>query len=128
MMFTPMIPVDNSRARRISFRKARVLAAKKFLNRSGSIMPIPAVAITPIPPSLATAAAKPDRDTPTPMPPWMIGRGAVRAPMWSAGGRRSVMSHILSLTRPFVLCDGPPSRHRHPGYHAEIASRAFLPN
>ena len=33
----------------------------------------PAAEITPTPPSLATAEAKPLRDTPTPIPPCMIG-------------------------------------------------------
>ncbi len=35
--------------------------------------PKPAHDITPIPPSLAIADAKPDKDTPTPIPPWTTG-------------------------------------------------------
>ena len=62
--------------------------------------------MTPIPPSLATAAASPARDTPTPMPPWMMGSGAVRSPMRSACGRRSAMRGVLSLS---AACRGAAS-------------------
>lgn len=43
--------------------------------------PRPAAEITPIPPSFATAEAKPEREIPTPIPPWMIGMRAFRFPI-----------------------------------------------
>ena len=48
-------------------------------------MPIMAPAMTPIPPSLATADASPERDMPTPIPPWMMGILAVNSPIFKAG-------------------------------------------
>ena len=68
-MFTPITPVVISLAFFISLRKALVFASLKFVLKSGSSMPIPVAAMTPIPPSFATAEAKPDKEIPTPIPP-----------------------------------------------------------
>ena len=117
MMLTPRTPWGLSAfARRISARRARVLAARKFWKKSASAIPMPAQAMTPIPPAAATAPASPARDTPTPMPPWMMGSGAVRSPMRSAGGRRSAMSGVLSLRR---RAGGAASAAYPPGLSAE---------
>ncbi|MPM45986.1 hypothetical protein SDC9_92680 [bioreactor metagenome] len=43
--------------------------------------PKPAQEITPTPPSFATAEAKPDSDTPTPIPPWTMGNLISRLPI-----------------------------------------------
>ncbi len=48
---------------------ARRLAPMGSASKSGSLYPICAVEITPIPPSAATAPAREDKLTPTPMPP-----------------------------------------------------------
>ena len=40
---------------------------------------------TPMPPALATALARPERDIPTPIPPCTIGVGATRLPILRAG-------------------------------------------
>ena len=69
MILTPRIPLVNSLAFLISFFNALIFASKKFVKRSGSSIPIPAEPITPIPPSFATAEAKPDREMPTLIPP-----------------------------------------------------------
>ena len=39
--------------------------------------------ITPIPPSLATAEARPDIEIPTPIPPWMMGTLIFNSPRFS---------------------------------------------
>src|SRR5574341_960038 len=57
-----------------------MLAAARFWNRSGSFIPIPAQAMTPIPPALATAEASPDSATPTPNPPCNDGQRRGRLP------------------------------------------------
>jgi hypothetical protein len=46
-----------------------MFASKKFEEKLGSNIPMPAAAITPIPPSLATADASLERETPIPIPP-----------------------------------------------------------
>jgi hypothetical protein len=51
------------------------------LKKSGSLIPIPAVAITPIPPSFATAEASPESEMPIPIPPWIMGSFAFREPI-----------------------------------------------
>ncbi|TXT46623.1 MAG: hypothetical protein FD137_1230 [Spirochaetes bacterium] len=80
MMLTPRTPWLSSLARRISRLRARTLAPRKSLKPSGSSSPMPAAAMTPTPPALATAAASPEREIPTPMPPWTMGILAVRSP------------------------------------------------
>ena len=92
-MLTPMAPDEFARAFRISLRNARVLAARKSVTRSGSANPMPAVAMTPSPPSFATAAARPDSEMATPMPPWMMGVGRIRSPM-PRGGKLAVMAFM----------------------------------
>ena len=67
-MFTPMMPFVYL-AFIISFLRALAFASLKSLAKSGSNIPIAAEEITPIAPSFATADAKPDKETPTPMPP-----------------------------------------------------------
>jgi hypothetical protein len=47
--------------------------------------PIPAVAITPIAPAVATAEANPYKEMPTPIPPWIIGILALMPPIDSVG-------------------------------------------
>ena len=85
MMFTPMMPCVASRAFSISRRRARRLASRGLLATSGSFIPIMAPAMTPMPPSLATAEASLEREIPTPMPPWTIGVLAMRSPMFRVG-------------------------------------------
>ena len=63
MMFTPMMPCVASRAFSISRRRARRLASRGLLATSGSFIPIMAPAMTPMPPSLATAEASLERNT-----------------------------------------------------------------
>ena len=53
----------------ISFLRDLALASLKFLAKSDSNIPIPAEEIIPIAPSFATAEAKLDKETPTPIPP-----------------------------------------------------------
>ena len=48
--------------------------------------PIPAAAMTPTPPSWATAEASPAREIPTPIPPWMMGTLISISPMRRGGG------------------------------------------
>ncbi len=83
-MFTPMIPLVFSLAFLISFFSALIFASKKLDIKSFSITPIAAVDITPTPPSLATAAANPDNDIPTPIPPWIMGRLIVKLPIFNS--------------------------------------------
>ncbi len=84
-MFTPMIPSVISFAFLISFLSALVFASLKFLAKSGSNIPIAADEITPMAPSFATADAKPDKEIPTPIPPWMIGTCTSKSPIFSPG-------------------------------------------
>ena len=79
------MPSVNSLALRISRRKALPLASRLLSKISGSLIPIIAEAITPIPPSFATAAARPERDIPTPIPPWIIGILTFRSPNFNSG-------------------------------------------
>ena len=76
MTLTAIIPFPDasSFARTICFRILRRLHASSFPTKSGSSNPICAVEITPMPPSDATAPARPLKLTPTPMPPWISGR------------------------------------------------------
>jgi hypothetical protein len=41
--------------------------------------------MTPTAPALATAEARPDREMPTPIPPWIIGTLALMLPIVSDG-------------------------------------------
>ena len=77
-----MIPLVFSLAWRISRISARLLASLRFTLKSGSCIPIPEAEITPMPPSFAPAEASPDNETPTPMPPWIIGILAFRLPIF----------------------------------------------
>ncbi len=47
-----------------------------------------------MPPALATAAASPLREIPTPIPPWMIGNFTFSEPIWRAG---KVDPHSLNI-------------------------------
>ena len=69
MILTPRIPSVASLAFLISFRSALMFASLKLEQMSVSCRPIMAAAITPIPPSLATAEASPEREMPIPIPP-----------------------------------------------------------
>ena len=72
MMLTPMTPPSAmARAVRISSRN------------SSTVRPLPAM--MPIPPAAATAPARGASEIRTAMPPWMMGRRAVRLPMVSEG-------------------------------------------
>ena len=68
-------PPDRRRARAISCFKPRRSASWGFWRKSGSRYPAWAALTHPIPPQAATAPARPPKDTPTPMPPWITGRG-----------------------------------------------------
>ena len=57
----------------ISFPIALMFASLGFVLKSSSLYPISADEITPIPPSLLTFPAKLCIETPTPIPPWIIG-------------------------------------------------------
>src|SRR5208283_2086401 len=59
-------------------------------------MPMPGAAITPIPPSLATADAKPEREIPTAMPPWIMGKRAMCRPIFKQGSLRSFKTLSVS--------------------------------
>ena len=85
MIFTPMMPEVEARAFSISRRRARTLASMGLEATSGSRMPTMAPAMTPMPPSSATAEARRERDMPTPIPPWTMGVRAMRSPIFSAG-------------------------------------------
>ena len=69
IILTPIMPLVILLALRISFLSALILASFGCRLKSGSSMPISADDITPIPPALATAEDKFDKDMPTPMPP-----------------------------------------------------------
>jgi len=60
----PMIPSVSSLALRIWAMMDRRFASKLLVTKSGSRKPVWTPEMTPIPPALATAAARPDRDTP----------------------------------------------------------------
>ena len=87
MMLTPRSPgpFESSLALRISLRRAWLFFSTNLEEGSNSNMPMPAVPMTPMPPSLATAEARPARDMPTDMPPWMMGSGTIRSPIFNAG-------------------------------------------
>ncbi|OQB73590.1 MAG: hypothetical protein BWX90_00448 [bacterium ADurb.Bin132] len=96
MTLIPNTPFVISLARLISRLKALMLASRKFVLKSGSNMPIPAVAITPTPPWLATALARPEREIPTPIPPWIMGILMFRLPIENFFG-------ILIFCAPFYI-------------------------
>jgi hypothetical protein len=66
-------------------------------------MPIPAVAMTPIPPSSATADASPEREIPTPIPPWIMGILATESPIFSTGSVTNLLFQRLGRNRPFSM-------------------------
>ena len=100
MMLTPTTPGLSSRAFLISRLRARMLAPRKSVKPSGSRRPMPAAAITPTPPALAVAAASPDKEIPTPIPPWTIGIRATRFPI----------DRLVSLFIPMGSPSGGPRR------------------
>jgi hypothetical protein len=60
--FTPIIPLAFSRAFFSSSLSPRILASPKLLESLLYKSPNPALEITPMPPSFATAEARPDKD------------------------------------------------------------------
>jgi len=64
---------------------------------------MPAVAIIPIPPSLATAEARPDREIPTPIPPCIMGSLAVNDPILKFFRLLKLMKNLL-----YLLCGNMP--------------------
>ena len=110
MILTPMMPWVLSRARTSSCRRARRLASMGCCATSGSRMPIMAPAMTPMPPSLATADARPEREIPTPMPPCTMGRRAQRSPIFREG-KGTVYLH----------------RHKGAGYHILLTDKPNCP-
>ncbi len=83
IILTPSIPPVFLLASLISSRNATIFDSLRLSPASVFlIIPIPAVAITPIPPSLATEEASEDIDIPTPIPPCMIGIFATRFPIF----------------------------------------------
>jgi len=85
MMLTPMMPPVMLLALAISSCKSRLLMPFVRPLALPSSRSRPTAAITPIPPQLATAAASPARDIPTPMPPWTMGTLAILSPMRNEG-------------------------------------------
>ncbi len=71
IMLTPIIPLLNSLA--------------SLMWRLSSDGCIPEAPMTPIPPSLATAAAKGAREILTAIPPWIIGKLGCRSPILNFG-------------------------------------------
>ena len=70
IIFAPIIPpFAIFLAFAISSPIALRLHSIGFLAKSGSLKPICAVDMTPTPPAAAAAPARPDRLTPTPIPP-----------------------------------------------------------
>ena len=65
--------------------------------------PIPAAAMTPTPPSFATAAANPDIEIPTPIPPCMIGSLIVRFPMCNSFISKYRCAKLLNYLRLDVV-------------------------
>ncbi len=65
-------------------------------------MPMPAAEITPIPPARETALARPDKEIPTPMPPWTMGSLDTTFPIRSSG-IVSILFSLLMMTCP-LLC------------------------
>ena len=59
------------------------LAPMGSFKKSGSLKPIWAVEMIPIPPAFATAPARDERLIPTPMPPWITGYSAVSGPIFN---------------------------------------------
>ena len=57
--------------------RARRLASREFVWKSGSRKPQKAAERVPMPPPAATVPASRSRLTPMPMPPWTMGRGRV---------------------------------------------------
>lgn len=70
-------------------------------------MPIAAADMTPIPPSLATAAANPDNETATPIPPCTMGNFTLRFPMFNACILFVVVFHFIK-TEFLYLTPGNP--------------------
>ena len=85
MILTPIIPSVAARAFCSSVARALLLASMGCCAISGSFIPIMAPAITPMPPSLATAEASREREIPTPIPPWIMGILAQSSPMFKVG-------------------------------------------
>ena len=75
LMATSPAPWAASLARRTWAARARRLAPLESVAKSGSSKPQTAVEMVPMPPQAATAPARRSRLTPTPMPPWRMGRG-----------------------------------------------------
>ena len=63
--------------------------------------PRPTEAMVPMPPSLATAAARPARETRTPMPPWMMGSGHGDFSDSEAGYLHDLLPNLLTARQAF---------------------------
>jgi len=82
MILKPIAPWGAiSLASFISLRMDLKFASTKLVVKSGSLKPIWAAEIMPMPPAFATAPASLCRLMPTPIPPWMIGFSTTKSPI-----------------------------------------------